>query len=1094
MPIASGPPGLWAYYYYNIRDSDHKLIMTSMTERRWLKKTLTALRLSAMGLLLVVSLALITFYAVIYTYDIDSQRANIETYLSKLIDRKISIEGGLKLQASLGSVGIVARDVKVANANWSEQPWFAEAGELKGSISLFDLLLSKIVITNISLTSAKILIEKSQDGIANWPTGKPGNSPGGKYIIPSILNVQINDLELLIKINNRPDLNFKIQSAHASLPLGKPITLVAKGNYGDIPIQVALQGDTLNSMFQAGLDWPLTGYLTLPGLDINIDGSIKHHRDLFDIGLHLRDINQKPSDKKMYGWKNDGLEILDVKFNFKKQNNIFMVDLQGEIKNFELSHLGAKQKSTPNLKLNIGMLKVHSYGKGNNVNSIIQNGYSRYEIENSRILINPVNKDKHVSLSIFKMDMRISPDTKITTQVTGALDDKPIQATLEHGRLIDLAWSKQPWSYKAQVHLLDSQFNTAGKITNHTIAGQFNLSGKSLKKSLAYFVKKTADLGGFQLSGKYEYDQKKLNIKEMNLNFADLILSGEASVILSSVPKLSFSFETRKLSLDKLLKSFKKHSQYKLSAKTLRLAGNTQGKTFQEWFNKLNLALNVPDIAIDKMSDKILLLKDVKLDSSASDSFTASAAAISQGVDFNVALHSSPLQSIFSESSMPVVMDIKNSGASLKFDGKATGLKPGGQEKLAVAGSLVAKIQNLSKVIDRHKLKLPGYKNISIKAIASINEKAFLLSSLNVHSDEMSTGGEVSYKPENGTIMVQLEDSYLDVAHLLAAYGPGKLNLKETEISAPETVSDSDKQRPSIDTQTIIPNKKINITLLNKLNADIGVKQLTLTYKKEPINTIGIKLRIHDGLLDFSYSGRSTQMGSEAKINLSLFTNLRPPRLEIKIDVHNLNYGYILKTFELTNAVRGAVNINVDLVANGDTTRELLQSAKGNIAFVSERGRVPRKLLELWGAGFLRILLPTTWIEEDSTQLNCAVGYFNVTDGFLKSEALLADTERVTVAGDIAVNLLDEKIQGIINTKSKSAALIKLATPIAVSGTIKHPHTAPAENKLVTIGKWLIGISQPYTIILLFGDLGESEKNPCAALLKITEEKEEPEY
>lgn len=1067
-------------------------MMAPMTEKRWLRKTLTTLRFSALGVLIVVSLALIAFYVVIYTYDIDSQRVNIENYLSKLINRKISIEGGLKLQAALGSVAIIARDVKVANANWAEQPWFAEAGELKGSISLVDLLFKKIVITNVILTSAKILIEKSPEGIANWPTGNLKKSPGGRRIIPSILNAQVKDLELLIKTKNRPDLNFEIQSIHASLPLGKPITIVAEGNYGDLPIQAALQGNTLASMFKGELDWPLQGKITLPAMNINVDGRIKHSSGLFDIDLHLRDVNQKASDKQMYGWTNDGLEFLDVKFNLKKKHKQLMVDLQGEIKNFELSYIGGQKKFKRNLKVNIGALKVHNYGQGDSINNIIQNGHSHYEIENSQLIINPENKTKNASLSISTMDTRVSPDTKITTQLTGAYNNLPIQATLEHGRLIDLVWSKQPWPYKARIHLLNSQFNTTGNIANHVIAGRFNLSGKSLKKSLAHFVKKSADLGKFQLSGKYEYNQKKLNIKEINLQLADSILSGEVSVISSSIPKLNFSFEAKKLSLDKLLKPFNRHNRFELSAKTLRVAGDTEGITFQEWFNKLNLAFNTPELSINKSSDKNLLLKNIKIDSLASDSLTASATATSQGVHLNVALHSSPLQSIFKETSIPVVVDIGNSGASLRFDGKTTGLKPGSHKKPAVTGSVVAKIQNLTKVIDRHKLKLPAYKNISVKAHASINAKAFLLSSLRVRSDDISTEGELSYKPVNGVIMVQLEDSHLDIAPLLAAYGPGKLNLNETETSAAETVSDSPKQRPATDTQTIIPNKKINIAILNKLNVNFDVKQLTLTYKKEPVNKIGVKLRIHDGLLHVSYSGHSSQTGSDTKLNLSLFTNLSPPRLEIKIDVNNLNYGYLLKTLELTDAVSGAVNINIDLVAYGDTTQELLQSAKGNITFVSERGRVPRRLLELWGAGLFRILLPTTWIEEDTTQLNCAVGYFKVTDGYLKSETLLADTERVTVAGDIAVNLLNETIQGIINTKSKSAALIKLATPIAVSGTIKHPVTAAAENKLVTIGKWLIGISQPYTIILLFGDLGESEKNPCAALLKITEEKEKP--
>jgi hypothetical protein len=36
---------------------------------------------------------------------------------------------------------------------------------------------------------------------------------------------------------------------------------------------------------------------------------------------------------------------------------------------------------------------------------------------------------------------------------------------------------------------------------------------------------------------------------------------------------------------------------------------------------------------------------------------------------------------------------------------------------------------------------------------------------------------------------------------------------------------------------------------------------------------------------------------------------------------------------------------------------------------------------------------------------------------------------------------------------------------------------------LVTLGKLAIGIANPAALIVLFGDLGTKEKNPCAALL-----------
>jgi hypothetical protein len=52
-----------------------------------------------------------------------------------------------------------------------------------------------------------------------------------------------------------------------------------------------------------------------------------------------------------------------------------------------------------------------------------------------------------------------------------------------------------------------------------------------------------------------------------------------------------------------------------------------------------------------------------------------------------------------------------------------------------------------------------------------------------------------------------------------------------------------------------------------------------------------------------------------------------------------------------------------------------------------------------------------------------------------------------------------------------------------LSGTLQAPKVAPADRGLVTLGKIAIGVVQPAALIVMFGDLGTKEKNPCAALL-----------
>jgi hypothetical protein len=87
------------------------------------------------------------------------------------------------------------------------------------------------------------------------------------------------------------------------------------------------------------------------------------------------------------------------------------------------------------------------------------------------------------------------------------------------------------------------------------------------------------------------------------------------------------------------------------------------------------------------------------------------------------------------------------------------------------------------------------------------------------------------------------------------------------------------------------------------------------------------------------------------------------------------------------------------------------------------------------------------------------------------------------VAGELVLNLENEQIDGVFKPQPKEATLLHLGGPLRLSGTLKAPRVRPADRGLVTLGKVAISVVQPAALIVLFGDVGAKEKNPCAALL-----------
>jgi hypothetical protein len=172
------------------------------------------------------------------------------------------------------------------------------------------------------------------------------------------------------------------------------------------------------------------------------------------------------------------------------------------------------------------------------------------------------------------------------------------------------------------------------------------------------------------------------------------------------------------------------------------------------------------------------------------------------------------------------------------------------------------------------------------------------------------------------------------------------------------------------------------------------------------------------------------------------------------------------------------------LNGQGRTLRQVIGSANGQTQIVADKGSIPKWVLDIWGGDLVRLFLPMTWLEDPLSDLNCAVARFNWEDGIMRSQTLLADTKRVTVAGEVVVNWQNEQVDGLFKPQPKDPTLFHLGTPIRLSGTLANYKTESAESGMYRLGKWAIGLSNPAALIVIFGDVGAKEKNPCAALLK----------
>ena len=72
-------------------------------------------------------------------------------------------------------------------------------------------------------------------------------------------------------------------------------------------------------------------------------------------------------------------------------------------------------------------------------------------------------------------------------------------------------------------------------------------------------------------------------------------------------------------------------------------------------------------------------------------------------------------------------------------------------------------------------------------------------------------------------------------------------------------------------------------------------------------------------------------------------------------------------------------------------------------------------------------------------RVNCAVAAFNVSDGVAKSVALMLDSTSMRAAGELEVDLRDQRLKGFMAPKSKRPRLVSPQAPVGIGGTLEKP-------------------------------------------------------
>ena len=301
--------------------------------------------------------------------------------------------------------------------------------------------------------------------------------------------------------------------------------------------------------------------------------------------------------------------------------------------------------------------------------------------------------------------------------------------------------------------------------------------------------------------------------------------------------------------------------------------------------------------------------------------------------------------------------------------------------------------------------------------------------------------------------------------------------------------TDEEEEEKETPSPHSIPDFEFPVAALRALDLDIAWQIHRVESRGKHLGNFSYELTLEDGLLTIGpLSGTLWDGAFDGKIELDASEFV--PTLSTQLKIEDLDLGFLDDTVGAMDLVNGEIDlIRLNLKSRGTTLHEVLERANGEAELVEGPMEITNEYIDFWAADVFTLTLTKAWEKEKATKLNCAVGYFDIVEGEVQSDAILFDTQRITVGGFGTLNLRSEAIDLILTPQPKNPTLITLGHPVRISGNLSEPEVTKNKLRIAQGGAWgLLGLVNPigFTLVIpkIAGTtLGTGNDNPCEAAM-----------
>jgi uncharacterized protein involved in outer membrane biogenesis len=350
-----------------------------------------------------------------------------------------------------------------------------------------------------------------------------------------------------------------------------------------------------------------------------------------------------------------------------------------------------------------------------------------------------------------------------------------------------------------------------------------------------------------------------------------------------------------------------------------------------------------------------------------------------------------------------------------------------------------------------------------------------------VGSSDLEGRIAVDPRPKRPVVTADLTSHRVDLADLGGFIGsqPGRMS---TPGQTPQEKHELAKAEAS---PKLLPDKPIDMPELRSADVHLRYDGEKILGKSVPFDSISVVMNIVDGRIQLTPLSMGIGKGKIAG-DIDLQPVGGPDgkliRLRSDIGVQHVDLRRLIQTTGVADG-SGIIGGHAVLDSTGNSVATFAGNGDGSVQLVMDGGGdLSALLVDLSGFEFGNSLLSALGIPSRE-QIECFVGDFGLQRGLLTTRTLLLDTNANVVHGTGSANLRDETLDFHLKTDAKHFSIGTLPTPIAITGTFKHPSIKPEILPLAARGgiAAALGVLFPPAALLPMIQLGVGDNGRCAA-------------